>query len=350
MAEQSSEQVHQTKAELADKSIDNGPIKIMPIREDMRKMAPRIKENFYIFLRAYDELKNTHPDEFKRVLEKHPKLAPEIKKIDSVMSMILGEKEVSDSEITKMIDTYNSAARAINTMMLSQKISDEEDPKNMFMQAARGELPFDEKSLTPEDKQELKKIAADLYSELFPDSLTDKLVKYANSSFADMAHIPPMMRGNLPLWMTAKENVKGWQKIGAAPMNGIESAVKGVGNLVLHPLNTLKETGKGLLAMVKLGFSPEERAAAYHAIKFICSQLSTEERVSAIISVTYSMVLLTGGTVNIINRLKKIGASTKIIGLITAMDLTVASSRLKEGTKIVPLATMTGIALPYIKS
>lgn len=266
--------------------------------------ANRVAKNFKSFEKNY-------PQEYKSLQEKHPDLMTNMSLLSGMLiALNRGMNELNESEIRK----YNDLAAKINEAFNSIHHETESNSSNAK------EAPFDEASLTTDQKKQLKKFADDVYDMLFPESYTDKFVQWSTGQ-------------------TGRLNDA--DRLAAAPMNGIESAVKGILSL-LNP-ETYYEMYKS--AHVIAAMSYEDWSAMMETVKLAYKNTSTSNKIAPVMAFLSSLAMLGGGLSKLGKVAQSMGYSKKIL---IPLDALIISKRLAPAGKLIHVAEITGETLPYI--
>lgn len=309
-----------TKTEISENAlskIDNTKVKTA------YESANRIAQHFKDF-------EKTYPEEAEELRKKHPELMTNMSLLSAALIAVndgLGEK-IKNYDYEKAIKTYNGLATKINETFknIQSEIQGTEpkqtssDEKEKLSKMMKGEIEFDEKSLTPEQKKELKKFADDIYDMLFPESYTDKFVKWSTGQKGKLGNI---------------------DRIAAAPMNGIESAVKGIISL-LNP-ETYYEMYKSVRVMA--GMSYEDWSALLQSVKIAYKQSSSTDKITPVISFLASLAMLGGGLSKLGKVAETMGYSKKIL---VPIDALIMSKRLAHMGKFIHIGEIIGETLPYM--
>lgn len=266
--------------------------------------ANRVAKNFKSFEKNY-------PQEFKSLQEKHPDLMTNMSLLSGMLiALDRGMNELSESEMRK----YNDLAAKINETL--KNIKHETEPGNSNTK----EIPFDETSLTTDQKKQLKKFADDVYDMLFPESYTDKFVQWSTGQTGRLNDI---------------------DRLAAAPMNGIESAIKGILSL-LNP-KTYYEMYKS--AHIMSAMSYEDWSAMMETVKLAYKNTSTSNKIAPVVAFLSSLAMLGGGLSKLGKVAQSMGYSKKIL---IPLDALIISKRLAPAGKLIHVAEITGETLPYI--
>ena len=283
--------------------------------------ANRVAQHFKDFEKNY-------PEEFKTLQEKHPDLMKNMSLLSTALIVInngMGEK-IKKYDYEKAIKTYNELAAKINETFgyirteiqgPDAKETSKEEKENLA-KMMRGEIDFDEKSLSQEQKKELKKFADDVYEMLFPESYTDKFVQWSTGQKGKLNDI---------------------DRLAAAPMNGIESAVKGIFSL-LNP-ETYYEIYKS--AKIMSAMSYEDWSALLQSVKIAYEQTSTTNKIAPVISFLVSLAMLGGGLSKLGKVAESMGYSKKIL---VPIDALIISKRLAHAGKFIHVGEIVGETLP----
>ncbi len=329
-------------------------------KKETNPKTPEVKNKLSLSLETsarllvhVEELEKQYPNEFKMLSEKYPLFKKNIDNLNRIIASLNTRYDsIDETALRNGIEEYNALAKTQNWLM--QKILEETEKKNeiKLIEIANGQIEFDAASLNPAEKTELRNMAKEMYEIIFPKSYIDKLVDFANGSYADMAHIPKIFQKNLPLWAVAKQDVQDWQKIGAAPMNGIEGAVRGV--ISLMDPETYTEGYENIKTTCSL--SKKDYDAILNMINFTYRNTSSADKIAPTISTIVSFLLIFGaaskvkgalGSIKGMEKLSGIFGKSKIAragGILGGLTLKGASSIGKYG----PLTATLGIALPYI--
>ena len=287
-------------------------------------MLPEIRHDIAIINKNYENLRTNYPEAFARFEAKNPQFAIYMKSAQTLAGELSDDhEELRDEDVLHFIDTYNEYAHGINGALETYRKMASEDREQTIFKAASGEIPFDENSITPEQKEMMKQAAQDIWRELFPESHVDRFVK----------------------WAGGQKNLMDIQKILIAPANGIEGVISGIINL------TQPKTYQDFAASIEQfsGMSYEEYCATWRTMKFTFENLSTTDKVAPLISILTGMTLLIGGSVKMASILKKLKYPPAVLASIESILL---SSRVTHfgnaGGKAAPVGVMEGVSLKYI--
>lgn len=296
------------------------------LRINLNEAAAAIKELLFHF----HELERLHPEEMEALKEKHPTLAKSIKRIDMALKLIeLKYGEINGDKLKEVIDDYNSLARTIN-FVLRKIITENKEAKEKYeakiIQIVEGNIEVDEKALTDAEKDSLRRFAKDIYLLMFPETYTDKFVKWSTGQ---------AFGGD----MNAAE------KIAAAPMNGIESLVTGVAGFVAHPIDTTIATKEGMEKTWELLMSEKDRKRIFNAGKFLIKNTSASDKIAPVLSFLTTLIMAGGGVEKVGKMLKAAGHSKNFAYMIS---LARGASNISKLEKPLQLKNMLGITLPYL--
>ncbi len=292
----------------------------------IQSRLPEVRQDITRLLGHFDDLRANYPDEFAKVNRKHPKLATGVEAVRGLFDF-LGEdnKRLSNEQLIQAMNEYNLYAHEINSLL--QRIDSERKKgrESALVQAAYGELPFNEAEFTPAQKEELRAFAQELWKELFPESGVDQFTK----------------------WATDQKDLEGYQKVLLAPANGIESAVMGF--IALFEPKTYKELAASVESLSGLNY--KDWCDLWRGLKFTYEQLPTTDKIAPVLSLICAIAFLMGGSGKIVQMAKKMGYSTKTVGAIRGVFRARTFAHVLEPVgKAVPLGAMLGISLPYIRS
>jgi len=325
MGKQTSTKGDQSKQQ---KSVRIPEIQLTPAeREEIKKRLPGIRRDVESITGKWEDLRTKYPDEFKRATKKHPRLGISISMMSKVVSSLEKiQHAVPNDEVLKMIDQYNTIAKDINTMTKDAAVEETaatcKDRDETLKEAAAGKLKFDDISLTPSDQEEMRQFAHDLFRELFPESHTDRFVKWASD-----------------------QELEGYQKILLAPANGIESAVTGF--IDLFKAKTYKELFKTVQVMSGMSFN--DWCAVLKMVKFACNNVSTSEKIAPVLSLICAITFLFGGFSRIAEVAKKMGYSRKFIDMVGIVFKARTAAHITAPLgKALPLSVIGGVSLPYL--
>lgn len=315
---------------------------IAETRDKAQESTPAIKQKIHLSIEAASRLlfhlksiEKNHPDVFKTIAGKYPSLGKNIEKIQGLTNMMQNkEGGINQKNLQECIENYNSLASMTNALLTRIKGDEQKKNEMQLVEMANGEIAFDETSVTPTEKQEMQRVAKEMYDMLFPESYTDRFVR----------------------WQTGETGkLTGANRIAAAPMNGIESAIKGVASII-DP-ETYTAAYEGIKAARSM--SMEDFDGIIRAMKFTYENMSGTDKVAATIAFMTSFIMVFGGISkvkksidgiqmssrirNILN-LGKMGRTGKIGTVILSGEIRSAVAIAKYG----PIAALTGIALPYI--
>lgn len=289
-------------------------------REKIAAAIPEMQDMLSRLSEQYGLLRENYPDQFDEVAAKHPKLSQNIDTAASIARML---RSTSDEELVALVDEYNALAHDINFVLAAVGREQAEGKESMLVQAANGELPFDERQLTEAQKQALRDFAQDLFKELFPDSTTDKFVKRA----------------------TSQSQLEGYQKVLLAPANGVEWAVMGF--IDIFKPKTYHDLAATVQSMT--GMDYKDWCAVWKTIKFAYEQLPATDKVAPLLSLLVAVASVCGGARTIIKFLKGHKYPAGLTRIIEGLVLARTATRMPSyGGKALPLAVMAGITLPYI--
>ena len=290
------------------------------------QLIPEAREEIDRLIHYYNLLKTNYPQEFQNVEKNHPHLAKNIELAGKAIGFLgASNKSIDDNQLIDAVTHYNTVAQAINGTLSQLEEQEEEFEEDEFIQSALGKLPADEKKFTEEQKREIQRFAQDLMAELFPDSYSDKLVK----------------------WATDQKKLDGYQKILLAPANGIEGAVTGF--IDLFNIKTYQELGSTL--KTTFGMSYEDWCKMWKTIKFTYENLPMTDQIAPILSLLVAVTTLVGGSSRMIGLAKKLGYSSKLVTLAieTPFILRTATHVANPVGKATPISVMMGIVLPHLE-
>lgn len=279
----------------------------------MRASVEKVHEELHI-------LEQNHPEVFERLQKKHPDFFVKLKGAQALVDGIHG---LSDEEVEQQIVAYNASAKIINNFLTSFAHEEQERVERTAFAAARGELESGKLyDISPDEQRQMKQMAHDIWNELFPETYTDKYVRWVLDE-----------KGELPAAA----------KIAAAPMNGIEGIARGVVGFftpqtyvdMYHSVKTMS------------GMSAEDWGSLWKTAKFTYDNLSTTDKVAPVISFLTSLVFLTGSTAKIAEMAQKLGYSPRLIR--AGLSLGGTASDLSKLDVMLPAATLVGVVLPYCK-
>lgn len=233
--------------------------------------------------------------------------------------------ELSGKALEKVIQDYNQMARSVNFVLNKFSIEEKEEREKVVVNVQFGEIEVNEKALTPKEKEEVRRFAKDVYRGMFPESYTDKFVKWETGQVGELSDV---------------------EKLAAAPMNGIEAFVTGIGGLVAHPVDTLKGVGKGVLKVGELLFSKKDREAIFNTGKILWGNTSAADKIAPVVSFLASVAMLGGGFAKLGKLAKSLGYSGRVAALIGGSTRLFGSAAKLD--KPLMLSAMSGIVLPHI--
>lgn len=274
----------------------------------------------------FKEFEKNYPEEMETLRVKHPKIVTGFSGLSSALLGLDGmlKNKTTDEAYKKAIENYNDAAKKLNEVLheIQKEKPDEasSEKKAQLEKMVKGEIEFDEKSLTKDEKEELKKFAQDVYDMLFPESYTDKFVQWSTGQ---------------------KGRLNSTDRLAAAPMNGIEAATKGILSL-LNPF-TYVEMYKSAKAIYNM--SSEEWDAMTNTLKFAYNNASTTDKIAPVIAFLSSLAMFGGGLSKLGKVAESLGYSKKIL---VPIDALIMSKRLAHTGKFIHIGEIVGETLPYI--
>lgn len=299
-----------------------GDLSLRKIRIELDTAAAAVKELMY----HYHELERLHPEAIKSIQEKHPRFMLSVNSANNALEMAEAHYGKLDGKaLEKVIENYNQFARSVNFVVNKLGMEEKEEREMAMVSVKFGEVEVNEKELTPKEKDEVRRFAKDVYKNMFPESYTDKFVKWQTGQVGEMSD---------------------GEKLAAAPMNGIESVAKGIGNLVIHPVDTIGGIGKGFWKVGELMFSETDRKAIMHSGKVLWENTSSTDKIAPALSFLAGMAMLGGG-------FSKLGQLAKSLGYSQRIAMIVGGSSRVFGNvgnleKPLMLGAMAGLVLPYI--
>jgi hypothetical protein len=298
------------------------PDKIQKIRQRL----PEVRQDITRLLKHFDELRKNYPNEFEEINQKHPNLTTSAEAVRELFNYLGdGNKDLSNEQFVQALNEYNLYANKINSLLRKIKQEREESRESTLVQAAHGELPFNEADFTPVQKKEIRAFAQQLWQKLFPESGVDKFTK----------------------WATGQKDLEGYQKILLAPANGIESAVMGF--IDLFEPKTYKELSASIESLYGLNY--KDWCDIWRGLKFTYERLPTTDKIAPVLSLICAIAFLKGGSGKIVQMAKEMGYSIKTISAIKGVFGTRTFAHVLEPVgKAIPLSAILGITLPYIKS
>lgn len=315
--QQSVEQPKQTPAETKETK---------KLRINLNEAAATVKELLFHF----HELERLHPEEVEALKEKHPKLAKTIQQIDRALKVIeLKYGEINGEKLKEAINEYNSLARTINFILRAILIENKEAKEKYqakIIRIVEDNIEVDEKALTNAEKDSLRRFAKDIYLLMFPETYTDKFVKWSTGQ---------AFGGDL----------NAVEKIAAAPMNGIESLITGVAGFVAHPIDTAVATKEGVKKTWELLMSEKDRKRIFNAGKFLLENTSASDKIAPVLSFLMTLFMAAGGIEKVGKMLKAAGYSKNFAYMISLARGVSNASKLE---KPLQLKNMLGITLPYL--
>lgn len=299
-------------------------------KSDLESKLDKIKDNIgksrrdvQRLLSTYNLLKEKYPKEFDAVIAKHSALYSKIDTVIQLLDWIKDEDTISDEELKQKIEEYNEYVLFINNSLNDIWSTESQERRDFNLAAAKGELGFDEKSLTESEKAEFKQFAKDLFKELFPDTYVDTFVKN----------------------YTGQKEFDTYQKILLATANGFEYAATGV--ISLGDPQTYKDIGDAYDMVT--GMEYDDWFAMWQTAKMAYDNIDTTELIAPTISLIVSVIVLKGGIAKVQQFASKMGYSQKFVmslaGIAAGVKFAGNSSSMLN--KTIPLGIMTGITLPY---
>ncbi|MCX6734120.1 MAG: DUF1615 family protein [Candidatus Peregrinibacteria bacterium] len=299
-----------------------GDLSLRKIRIELDDAAVAVKELMY----HYHELERLHPEVIQSIQVKHPGFILSINRANNALKMAETHYGKLDGKaLESVIEDYNQLARSVNFVVKKLGMEEKEEREMAMVNVKFGEVEIDEKELSPKEKEEVRRFAKDVYRSMFPESYTDKFVKWQTGQVGEMSDA---------------------EKLAAAPMNGIESVAKGVGNLVIHPVDTIGGVGKGIWKVGELMLSETDRKAIINSGKLIWENTSTTDKIAPVVSFLAGAAMMAGG-------LSKLGQLAKSLGYSERVTILVGGGSRLFGNvaklgKPLMLGAMAGLVLPYI--
>ena len=286
---------------------------ITKIRKDAQKLES-FKNSLY----------QNSPDELHNINKKYPTFFNKVNQIWDLLNIISEDnKSISDEDLKKNIEQYNSYAYEINIILNKIKVEKKEWEEKFINQAVNWEWEFDwikENMYTKEDQEELKQFSKDLWEEFFPESNIDKFVR----------------------WVNNQEELEDYQKILLAPANWIENVIMWLASLVDV------QTQDNIAALSDLDY--EDWSDLWKTLSYSYENLDTTDKITPLISFLFSIWFLIWWFSKIGQLAEKLNLSSKLVKTIK-YSTTAANIQLSVNswTKVALIWTMAGITLPYIK-
>ena len=286
---------------------------ITKIRKDAQKLES-FKNSLY----------QNSPDELHNINKKYPTFFNKVNQVWDLLNIISEDnKSISDEDLKKNIEQYNSYAYEINIILNKIKVEKKEWEEKFINQAVNWEWEFDwikENMYTKEDQEELKQFSKDLWEEFFPESNIDKFVR----------------------WVNNQEELEDYQKILLAPANWIENVIMWLASLVDV------QTQDNIAALSDLDY--EDWSDLWKTLSYSYENLDTTDKITPLISFLFSIWFLIWWFSKIGQLAEKLNLSSKLVKTIK-YSTTAANIQLSVNswTKVALIWTMAGITLPYIK-
>ncbi len=268
--------------------------------ERMNKLKVRLDEagtNVESLMRYLQEISAQYPVEVKSLKNHYPALAAKTQRLYITIKFLkLKYGQLDEASLRSAISDYNFLAKLTNSTIKSLQNEAMEKKEMELIEVVNGEVNLDQVTLTLEEQKQLKKAADEVYSMLFPESYTDKFVRWQTGQVGKLS--------------TA-------EKLGAAPMNGIESAVRGV--IGLFDPETYIEAWKGIQTMRKM--SKEDFKNIVETLKFTYKSSSKADVAAPAISFLTGCLMLFGSVAKVRQMMQGLTLTPKLRGL---LKLTVA--------------------------
>ena len=292
---------------------------LMVITESPENLAEKInsyREETKRFLFHFNKFKNNYPELFKKLGEEYPGFNEILLKIDQLGQV--ADHELTKEEMAKIISSYNFYAEQVNHVIEAFDRRRKEDQERSFVDSMNVDASKYGVDFTPEEHDELKNFADEIWQEMFPPSNVDRFMG----------------------WVTGQDISKqGKLRWFFAPANGIEMAVMGFVDLFKA------QTYKDLVDTVQYmyGMSYEDWCDALQMLKLTYDNLSTDDTVNTSISIICSLAAFTGGA-KIINKINKLKCAKKLKTVVKGFT---GAHSLEEKLKPLPATVIGGMYLKY---
>lgn len=296
-------------------------------KEKLIQLIPELRMDLADFKKYYNNLKNKYPEAWGKIASKHHHITKQldlmIHVIDKLDATNLALKNI---EIIQAIDEYNLFAKEINEVFAGADLAFREEIDQTIGLATQGELPFDEKDFTADEKAEFKKFMEDLMAELFPESNVDKFVRWTTGR-------------------KSSDKLEDHEKYLLAPANGIESAIMGVA--ALFDQQTYQDFVSGII--LTSGLTWKDWCNYMKALKVGFEQLPTSSKIAPMLSLLCAFAFLAGGTSKIVSMTSKLKCGAKIANAVKvtvgARTMVYKGAEIGKGLAILPL---TQLKIKYI--
>lgn len=263
--------------------------------EKMTNLKIRLEEagtNVESLMRYINEISVQYPDEVKSLKNNYPALAAKAQRLYMAIKFLkLKYGQLDEASLRSAIEDYNFLAKLTNSTIKSLHNEALERKEMELIEVVNGEVSVDGASLTPEEKVQLKKAADDVYNMLFPESYTDKFVRWQTGQVGKLSAA---------------------EVLGAAPMNGIESTVRGVFGL-LDP-ETYAAAWQGAQDIRKM--SDEDFMNIIDALKFTYDNSSKADVAASAISFLTGFVMLFGSVAKVRQMMQGLNLTPKLRNLL----------------------------------
>lgn len=283
--------------------------------------------------RALNQMGKLNEEDFRQfneITKSHPNL---LRYMRNLLKWKEGFKEkrltgLSTKELKLELEEYKKRANQFNQeiriiefeMREAEKLGKMNDLELVMSVGSEKQEDF-----TEEEKIRLKKIVESLWSELFPPTYSERLAEYIfEKDQMDQSGIK---------WLVAILTGVEWSVVGLAELalDGIETS----NNIIAKPLESIQsgvKTGKGVYKGIEslMGTTEEEWL---DLIEFMYLSMNYEldkpggDITADCISVLCSILIVGGGYAKVASKLKKMGASPKILNILKAFQASRAASK-----------------------
>lgn len=289
-------------------------------RAELLQDIERISSDVDRVLKIMDTVRTNYAENFARIKEKHPFIFQKLHRVVTLLEYVNNRVvSFSDEELNRIIMVLNAHAgsinTALNTITADQMIKSTKDKISDYTDIAISKLSDKQKAV-------LKEVAQELWKELFPESQTDRFIK----------------------WASNQKDLEGYQKWLIAPANGIESVVGGVIS-VFQP-STYKELYQTISTLSGMSYGEWCKTARFAKVMY--ENASTTDVGAPALSLLFSMVFMFGGASKLLSKAKEIGIGGKRMYSLKAALALRAGAGANEMIKPIPLAAIAGLCLNYI--
>lgn len=293
---------------------------ILQSPEELAKIAHAHRNEAERALRQLDVLRRDYPDFFKRLNEKYPKIGDTIFKIET-----LGRTSIMINDPNKtaaLIRDYQFLSGELNHALNRTNQGMAEEQSNRYAQAGSiDDFELNPEEFTEADKQEIKALAEELWKEMFPTTYVDKFA----------------------MWMTDMDHIDQKNKWALAPANGVEMSIRSMIGL-LNP-----ETYREMVSTVGYlkDMSYEDWKDAMEMLSLAYSELSSEDKLSAVITVLSGIIFFCGGMAGVMSKINKLSCADKLKKVLYTSEMLYTASRSSQAMKPLPAMVLGKVTIDF---